>query len=73
MRKSGIDARIRICRRCPLHTLKDGHEICNPNLYVNPSNDDISLKRKGGYVKGCGCVLDIKVTHDDEHCIAGKW
>lgn len=67
--------RLKICRLCGLYHKNDfmGWAECNPNLYLNPENNDTSKDPKDGYVKGCGCRLLAKTRVAREHCPAGKW
>lgn len=66
------EARMKICKKCPLYSSRLGG-ICNPHLYLNPSNGDVSTEKKDGYVKGCSCRLSAKTTLVNEHCPADKW
>jgi len=66
------ESRLKICHRCPLYSDKLGG-VCNPHLYLNPDNGDVSTEKKDGYVKGCGCRLSAKTTLVSERCAAGKW
>jgi hypothetical protein len=66
--------RMEICRKCPLYTdRRAGGPVCSSYLYINPNTNEISLRRKEGYVKGCGCVIPNKVKSPDAACPAGKW
>ena len=48
--------------------------ICNSKVWVNPNNYlEISLKKKDGYVNGCGCVLKAKTTLPNAQCPLNKW
>lgn len=73
MKEELWEKRMSVCRVCPLHTLKGGHEICNPKLYLNPITMDVSTRKKTGYKNGCGCVLETKVTGDNSECPVGQW
>lgn len=63
--------RIDICRKCPICDLENW--ICNSKLYLNPETNDISAGPKKGYIKGCGCALEIKIPNKNRHCPANKW
>lgn len=47
--------------------------ICNPNLYIHPDTEDVSINPKDGYVKGCGCRLQAKTRLIEAKCIINKW
>ena len=60
-----------ICRNCPI--FNPVREVCNPNLWINPDTNEISVKSKPGYIRGCGCFLKYKWKNSSSHCNAGKW
>lgn len=63
-----------ICKKCPLyHTSYLGWQECNSHAYIDPSTDAFSTREKPGYVKGCGCRIEAKITVPEEKCPAGKW
>lgn len=64
--------RMNICRKCPLF-LDELGGICNPRLYLNPDNDDVSTRKKSGYNSGCGCRLSAKTRLSNAHCPNDKW
>lgn len=66
-----IEDRKRICEECPIYN--PNKHVCNPKLWLNPDNNDISTFPKPGYIKGCGCQILIKTKNPHAHCIAGKW
>lgn len=66
-----IEKRFEICRRCPICDQENA--ICKADLYLNPTNNDISISPKKGYIKGCGCFLETKIPNMKKHCPAGKW
>ncbi len=66
------EARLKICKECPLYSTRLGG-ICNPRLYLNPDNGDVSTEKKDGYVKGCACRLSAKTSVVSERCVVGKW
>lgn len=66
------EKRLQICYNCPLYSVKLGDQ-CNPNLWLNIENGDVSLINKPGYVRGCGCRLQAKTRVPSAHCPAGKW
>lgn len=70
--KDLVRKRLEICRRCPIFSSKLGG-ICNPNLWIDPSNDNVSTEYRPGYRRGCGCRLLAKTSLPNAKCIAGKW
>lgn len=72
LNKDIVEARIKICKKCPIYLNKYGG-ICNSKLWINPKTDEISTEKKDGYVKGCGCRIQAKATLINASCIAGKW
>jgi hypothetical protein len=72
LNKNLAEARIEICKKCPIYSTKLGG-ICNSTLYLNPDTGDISLTKKKGYVRGCSCRIQAKATILNEHCSANKW
>ena len=70
--KNLSEERMKICLKCPIYSEILGG-ICNSKLWINPETDDISLRKKPGYVQGCGCRLKAKTTLVNEHCVANKW
>jgi hypothetical protein len=66
--------RMEICRKCPLYTERRSNgPVCSSSLYINPNTNEISLRRKEGYVKGCGCALEHKTKSPDAVCPINKW
>ena len=47
--------------------------MCNNKLWLNPITKDVSLDKKDGYVRGCGCVLSAKTRLPNAVCPANKW
>ena len=64
--------RLAICYKCPLFSPQFGG-VCNSKLWINPETEDISIKQKDGYKRGCGCRLDAKTTLINAHCLINKW
>ena len=64
-----------ICKKCPLYHINNfwGWAECNSKLWLNPETRDVSTKEKAGYVKGCNCRIEAKITVPNEHCPAKKW
>ncbi len=71
MRKFNIKERKEICDRCPI--FKRSNDTCNSDLWINPDTDEISPRAKAGYIKGCGCIMSVKMNNPNSHCVAGKW
>ena len=72
LNKNISEARINICKKCPIYSSKLGG-ICNNRLYINPENEDVSVEKLEGYIQGCGCRLQAKTTILNEHCPINKW
>lgn len=66
-----INKRREICNHCGIYDSEN--DLCNGHLYVNPSNNDVSICPKTGYIKGCGCLLSRKIPNELKHCPAKKW
>ncbi len=64
--------RMQICLKCPLYKSAFGGQ-CNPRLWLNPINGDVSNIRLDGYYKGCGCRLQAKTRVSSAHCPVKKW
>ena len=69
MKEFSINERFEICRKCPIYN----NGKCNSNLWINPNTDEVSTYAKIGYVRGCGCIINVKAKNINNHCIAGKW
>lgn len=65
--------RIKICKKCPLYATKPYGDICNNFLYLNPETNEISKQKKEGFIRGCGCRLNAKLTIPNESCPLKKW
>lgn len=72
LNKEVSEKRMKICRACPLYTIKFGG-TCNSKLYLNPNTGEVSPFPKNGFIKGCGCVLQKKTLDPIGGCPAGKW
>jgi len=64
--------RMAICVKCPLYKNILGG-ICNPKLWLNPDNGNVSMEKKDNYYKGCGCRLQAKTRVSGSFCPATKW
>ena len=69
MRESNINDRLEICKKCPIYTNKR----CNSSLWINPNTDEVSTYAKAGFVRGCGCFVEVKARNRNNHCVARKW
>ena len=66
-----VEERLNICKKCGIYNTSE--EKCSSILYINPETNNVSLMKKDGYYKGCGCVIPIKVKRGSNHCPAHKW
>jgi hypothetical protein len=66
-----IEHRSNICKKCPICDLDKW--VCSSKLYLNPDTNEVSNKEKQGYIKGCGCLLKMKIPNINKHCPTGKW
>lgn len=64
--------RLQVCYRCPLYTSRLGG-ICNDRLWLDPITGDVSVTKKEGYKKGCGCRLLAKTRLSAAQCPVNKW
>ena len=64
--------RLKICYRCPLYSKMLGG-ICNNRLWLNVKSGEVSTKKKEGFNRGCGCILESKARLSDATCPNGKW
>jgi hypothetical protein len=71
MQELNINERISICEKCPIYNPTKG--VCNPNLWINPDNNEVSTYAKIGYIRGCNCIIKVKARNIHNHCVAGKW
>jgi len=62
------EARMSICKACPLFTQGQFGPICNPNLYLNSITNKTSYVGGEGFTKGCGCRLNAKTRLEDAQC-----
>ena len=69
-----FNQRWKICKECKLMK-QDSFlgPICNSNLWLNISNNEVSDKEKPGFYNGCGCRLNAKLRVSDAHCGLNKW
>lgn len=63
--------RLSICEHCGIYDTE--RKVCNGDLYINPDTNDVSIKKKDGYIKGCSCYIPRKVLNAKAKCPAGKW
>ena len=66
------EKRLTICKKCGLYKETQFGPVCNSGKYINKEGK-ISFLPKEGYVKGCGCFLEKKTQHVDNHCVVGLW
>lgn len=67
------EKRLLICKVCPLYSTSVAGFICNKELTLNPTTNEISLDNKPGFYRGCNCRLEAKTRLPDAHCPAHKW
>lgn len=67
------NARLRICKKCPLFKDSFMGYTCNSKLWLNPKTGDVSTEQKDGYKRGCGCRLNAKTKDSKSACPVGKW
>lgn len=69
-----VKKRLSICKSCPLYYKPlVGKARCNSNLFLNPNTNDVSTEEKEGYISGCGCAIESKISDIDNSCPVGKW
>lgn len=66
-----IEKRTNICKKCPICDLDKW--VCSAKLYLNVETNDVSTSPKSGYIKGCGCLLSMKIKNPNKHCPVKKW
>ena len=71
MKEQNINEKLEICKKCPIYAKARG--ICNSNLWLNPQTDEVSSSPRAGFIRGCGCFLQVKTKNPNSHCVAGKW
>lgn len=64
-------SRLSICEHCGIYDTE--RKLCNGDLYINPNTNDVSIKKKDGYIKGCSCYIPRKILNAKAKCPAGKW
>lgn len=67
------NARMEICRACPLYIETFIGEICNRYKWINPETGEVSDEEKESYVRGCGCRLNAKTRNPEDTCVINKW
>ncbi len=66
--------RLEICNTCPLFKkVWDGKHRCDGSKYLNPTTMKVSYLPKAGFIKGCSCILEVKVNNPNAKCVAGLW
>lgn len=72
LNKDISEGRLKICHKCPLYSTKFGG-LCNNRLWLNKKTGDVSLIKKEGYQRGCGCRLLAKTKLLNAQCPLGEW
>lgn len=68
------EQRLAICRICPLARKQfDGSIRCDSHKYLSPDGSQTSFLPKKDWIKGCGCLVNIKCNNPSAICVAGKW
>lgn len=49
LNKDISEERTKVCKQCPLYTIKLGTAVCNSSLYLNTKTGDVSTEPKDGY------------------------
>lgn len=73
LNKNISEARLNICKKCPLYKITLAGPLCNNKLWLDVNTGDVSLNNKPGYKQGCGCRLNAKTTLPYASCPVGKW
>ena len=68
------EKRLEICKNCPIikYDSTFGWK-CDSRKWLSPDGKEGSYFFKEGWTKGCGCLLQHKVTVLSNRCPAGKW
>ncbi len=68
-----IEDRIEICKKCAIALETEFGLKCDSRKYLNPETNESSFFKKDGWIKGCGCICNIKAKNPSNRCVAGKW
>lgn len=68
-----FEARMSVCKACPLYKVGSLGPICNPSLYLNAETKQVNYIGGPGFTKGCGCRLNAKTRLEDAECPNKKW
>lgn len=68
-----VNERKKICKECAIMRLTDFGMKCDNRRWLNPETNESSYFKHDGWVKGCGCDIDIKVKRLGNHCPGNKW
>ena len=68
------EERLKICSTCPLFKKQwDGNHRCDGQKYLDPTTMKTSYLPKKGWIRGCGCICEVKCKNPNIHCVAGLW
>lgn len=67
------EARIKICKKCPLYTETTFGPVCDSKKCFNPNTNKSQYYPSAGYICGCGCRLSAKTRLKDSECVLNKW
>lgn len=73
LNKDASEARMKICKQCPLFKKTIVGPICNSRLWLDLETGEISTTKKDRYKNGCGCRLEAKTTLLSAVCPINKW
>lgn len=68
-----FEKRMEICKKCPLMKMTEYGPQCDNTKWISPDGTQVSLFKKLGWVRGCGCYLNSKTKNLNNHCIIKKW
>lgn len=68
-----IEDRIEICKKCAIARMTEFGLKCDSRKYLNPETNEGSFFKKDGWIKGCGCLIPVKIKNLNNHCPANKW
>lgn len=67
------EARLTVCKACPLMKKTDLGPVCDSAKYLNPTTGEWNHIGGADFFRGCSCRLSAKTTIDTAKCPAGKW
>ena len=68
------EKRLKVCQSCPLFKKQyDGNHRCDGHKWMNPVTKETSYLPKKGWIRGCSCLIELKVKQLSAKCVAGLW